>query len=73
MKKSDAIKTLLAKSSSLVTKEQAEETIDILQKLGMKPPCYAGLMASGKKYDKNKKEHQGREVEIFSYWEPEDE
>ena len=49
----------------------SEVILKMLEELGMKPKGYYGLMASGKKY--NKDTDQGRDVEYFHYWEPEDE
>lgn len=49
---------------------EAERVLSILEKAGMKPKGYYGLMSTGEPY--NKDLHQGREVEYFHNWEPEE-
>lgn len=48
----------------------SQAIINFLVKLGMTPPPYEAVMATGKKY--NKDTDQGRDVFIAKGWEPED-
>jgi hypothetical protein len=77
MKRSDAIKLIQNKLSkynsehySYDSTSHAKEILAELEKEAMKPIGYYGLIASGKKY--NQDTDQGRDVEFFRNWEPED-
>lgn len=74
MKRSEAV---LFIAESLIEPHSDDPIIEAgiilkkLEKYGMKPPRYTGLIANGKKYDRNT--DSGRDVQDFYDWEPEDE
>lgn len=49
----------------------AEKLLTFIEDLGMTPPSYTGLIANGRKF--NKENDFGRDVQFFRDWEPEDE
>ena len=50
----------------------SKEILDFIEQLGMLPPSYVGLMANGKKY--NKETDFARDtMDVHGRWEPEDE
>lgn len=49
----------------------ADKVLTFIEDLGMTPPSYTGLIANGRKYDKEN--DFGRDVQFFRDWEPEDE
>jgi len=71
----DLIETTLTKYNSghysYDSTRHSKEILTVLEAAGMKPTGYHGVMASGKKYDPTT--DQGRDVEYFHNWEPENE
>lgn len=77
MKRSDALRALcvtLDKNGHCGcvtdTETMAGKILNALQVLGMRPPYYTTVVATGKKYDPET--DQGRDVITRQEWEPED-
>lgn len=77
MKRSQAIESIVynclswdgLNTSGVPLEEIANDILTHLEKIGMKPPVYEGLITTCEEFDKIK--HQGRDTTFFRTWEPE--